>query len=496
MKKVLINRYLSLSRAAKLVGVKRGTLQKRIQAGELLTFEGDLSLEELLKAYPETEYSDDAMIDKTSRIKVTAVRKLLHEQPILPSAESLAARVNKLSAELNHTNALAGKYITLVDKVKSTLDNLQQSTAELDQLKNWLHTALNQPVAREATAELIANDNLLSLMTAHVRILPSGHDFFSEGSSSLLEGGLRSGLALNYACSNGNCGKCMARVVSGEVNKVSHHDFIISDEQKASGHILMCCNTAVTDVVLEAIEAHGANDIPSQTITAKVKKIIFPEENVALLHLKTPRTNRLRFLAGQYVLLGGNNIPAANHSVSSCPCDDMNLHFQIPRVAGSEFSEHVFNNMKSGDEVEINGPRGDFTLNEDSPRSLVFIVWHTGFAPIRSLVEHAMALDIAETIHVVWIAPGKKERYLSNLCRSWQDALDNFKYTSIDASMRPENADENAAIISRLTLELDELSDYDFYIAGNQPLIDACEAVLLNNGLAKDQLLSDLINHE
>jgi len=72
MKKVLINRYLSLSRAAKLVGVKRGTLQKRIQAGELVTFEGDLSLEELLKAYPQTEYSDDAMIEKTSFIKATA----------------------------------------------------------------------------------------------------------------------------------------------------------------------------------------------------------------------------------------------------------------------------------------------------------------------------------------------------------------------------------------------------------------------------------------
>ena len=496
MKKVLINRYLSLSRAAKLVGVKRGTLQKRIQAGELITFEGDLSLEELLKAYPQTEYSDDAMIDKTSRIKATAVRKLLHEEPILPSAEVLGARVNKLSTELNHANAIADKYISLMDEVKSRLDRLQQTTTELDQLKNWLYAALEKPVAQEAATSLIADDNLLSLMTAHVRILPSGHDFFSEGSSSLLEGGLRSGLALNYACSNGNCGQCMARVVSGEVSKTSHHDYIISDELKASGHVLMCCNTAVTDVVLEALEAHSASDIPQQKITARVKKVAFPEENVALLHLKTPRTNRLRFLAGQYVLLGGNNTPAANHSVSSCPCDDMNLHFQIPRIAGNEFSDHVFNTLKNGDEVEINGPRGEFTLDENSPRSLVFIVWHTGFAPIRSLVEHAMALETAETIHVVWIAPSTKERYLSNLCRSWQDALDNFIYTSIDAEMKPETAGKNTAIISKLTLNLDDLADYDFYIAGNQPLIDACETVLINNGLPREQLVSDLIKHD
>jgi len=101
-------------------------------------------------------------------------------------------------------------------------------------------------------------------MTAHVRILPSGHDFFSEGNSNLLEAGLRSGLALNYGCSNGNCGECLARVVSGEVQNIQPHDYKISDAKKASGHVLMCCNTAVTDVVLEAPEAHGASEIPQQ----------------------------------------------------------------------------------------------------------------------------------------------------------------------------------------------------------------------------------------
>jgi NAD(P)H-flavin reductase len=51
--------------------------------------------------------------------------------------------------------------------------------------------------------------------------------------------------------------------------------------------------------------------------------------NVALIHLKTPRTKRLRFLAGQHVKLGGNGIPLASHPVGSCPCDDMHLHFFI-----------------------------------------------------------------------------------------------------------------------------------------------------------------------
>jgi len=47
-------RLITLSRAARLVGVKRGVLQKRIREGELRTFEGELLLSELLHAYPQT----------------------------------------------------------------------------------------------------------------------------------------------------------------------------------------------------------------------------------------------------------------------------------------------------------------------------------------------------------------------------------------------------------------------------------------------------------
>ena len=43
-----------------------------------------------------------------------------------------------------------------------------------------------------------------------------------------------------------------------------------------------------------------------------------------LLHLQTPRTNRLRFLAGQSVTLfggAGDNDAQALYPIASCPCD-------------------------------------------------------------------------------------------------------------------------------------------------------------------------------
>jgi len=311
-------------------------------------------------------------------------------------------------------------------------------------------------------------------MAKNIKILPSGHEFVSEGNSTLLEAGLHAGLALNYACSNGNCGECLAKIISGEVQKVRHHDYIINESQRANGNVLMCCNTASTDVILEAPEALSSSEIPQQQITAKVRSIEIVNDNVALLHLKTPRTNRLRFLAGQHVQLGGNNMPTGTQPISSCPCDDMNLHFQVPALDGDELSDYIFKQLKKGDPVEINGPGGDFVLDENSPRPLVFIAWRTGFGPIRSLIEHAMALETTQSMQLVWITDSKEDRYQDNLCRSWQDAFDNFFYVPVDNDGGDVGLSA-ASTLRLLNIKTEELPNYDFYVAGNEALLNACQ---------------------
>jgi len=303
-------------------------------------------------------------------------------------------------------------------------------------------------------------------MQSQVTILPSGKTFPCEGNSTLLEAGLRHGLALGYGCSNGNCGECVAKVVSGQVRKVSHHDYVISAEKRMSGHVLMCCNTAATDLVLEAPEAHGSAEIPQQELTARVRNIEIVSGDVALLHLKTPRTQRLRFLAGQQVRLECEGVDPVAYPIGSCPCDDMNLHFQLPRLPDDAFSEHVFTRLGKGDQVKITGPVGDFVLDEDSSRPLVFIAWHTGFAPVRSLVEHAMALDFAGSIQLAWITRAAHDRYQDNLCRSWQDAFDNFQYLPLDADPR-DGSINTASVLGSLNIDPKNREKYAFYVAGD-----------------------------
>jgi CDP-4-dehydro-6-deoxyglucose reductase len=483
-------RLITLSRAARLVGVKRGALQKKIRAGELRTFEGELLLSDLLHAYPQAQVEDTTMLERVEQIMEQAVNKIVRPPDDAPDTHTQAARVLALGQELARARHEARRYAGLVEALKDKFRELAPEDATLhdeafSKLSDWFFQALETDYpADEASDDIIAKEAFLRVMAAQIRILPSGHEFFIEGADSILEAGLRSGLALNYGCSSGNCGQCKAKVVSGQVKKICPHDYVLTETEKGLGYILTCSNTAVTDVVLEADEALGTRDIPHQEIDIRIKKVERPDDRVLILHAKTPRTNRLRFLAGQYLSLATDGLPALDCSIASCPCDDMNLQFHLPVVSGNPFIEHLLNNNRHNNVISIKGPRGEFVLNEESPRSLLFIACNAGFGPVKSLIEHAMALDIAEHIHVYWIVTAGNSHYLGNLCRSWADALDNFHYTALATDS--ETGVE--ALLPNIIGDLDDLMSYDCYACVPAPLVETLETSLCKYGLPGKQL--------
>lgn len=405
----------------------------------------------------------------------------------MPDTDALAARILALGQELATARHEARRLAGVVNGLQRQFDTF--SSAEhtdadpFSTLRDWFEQALADASQHNDDGEIVAREAFLRVMAAQVRLLPSGHEFFIEGSDSILEAGLRGGLALNYGCSSGNCGLCKARVVSGQVKKIQPHDYALTETEKGLGYILTCSNTAVTDVVLEADEALGSQDIPDQEIDVRIKKIDRPDDRVIILHARTPRTSRLRFLAGQYLLLELDNGVKQDCAIASCPCDDMNLQFHVPAIAGNPFAEQLASTRQNGT-IAIRGPSGNFILNEDSPHSLVFIAVNAGFGPIKSLIEHAMALDIAEDIHLYWITTAGNSHYLGNLCRSWDDALDNFHYTALATDDRTPVE----GLLPGIAGDFDSLASNDFYVCAPGPLLDAMETYLHGAGLPRTQL--------
>jgi len=54
-----MSHYLPLARVARLVGVTRSTLQRMIRDGEMMTFDGQIELDELLRVFPNIKWQAD-----------------------------------------------------------------------------------------------------------------------------------------------------------------------------------------------------------------------------------------------------------------------------------------------------------------------------------------------------------------------------------------------------------------------------------------------------
>ena len=66
---------------------------------------------------------------------------------------------------------------------------------------------------------------------------------------SILDAALAAGERLPYACRNGECGSCVARLASGAV---AHPDgTVLTDSQRNRGFILLCMVAPTTDCVVE-----------------------------------------------------------------------------------------------------------------------------------------------------------------------------------------------------------------------------------------------------
>lgn len=314
---------------------------------------------------------------------------------------------------------------------------------------------------------------------------PSQHSFPVNGADTLLEAGLRAGLAMNYGCSSGNCGLCKARVVSGQVEKVRHQDYVLSEAEKTQGCILLCSHTAASDVVIEATEASLAAEIQFQEIDARVKEIKPLTDKVMLLHLQTPRSNRLRFLAGQSVALSIGDI-ASDYAIASCPCDDRNLQFHVRDIPDNEFAQQVFHRLRANETVTVYGPVGDFVLRPDSTRPLLMLACNSGFAPIKSLVEHAMSLEVADSLHLYWLATVQGGHYMSNWCRAWADALDNFHYRELFAeNLQDPNPRQ---VLAQVLADHLDITQFDIYVSGPMRFVQQARVALLQAGVAAGQL--------
>ena len=327
-----------------------------------------------------------------------------------------------------------------------------------------------------------------------VRLEPSGHTFTVAPGETLLEAALRQNIGLPYGCRNGACGACKGVLRSGELEYGEYQERALHPSEKAAGKALTCCTRPLTDIVFEVRELAGAKDLAIRTLPARVERIEKIADEVAILYLKLPASERLQFLAGQYIDVLMKDGKRRSFSLANAPHDDGFLQLHVRKTAGGAFSRYVFEEMKERAILRFEGPLGTFFLREDSDKPMVFVAGGTGFAPIKAMIEHALHHGVDRQMVLYWGARSRRDLYLADLPSTWQREHPNFTYIPVLSEPLPEDRWQGrTGLVHQAALDdFESLAGFQVYACGAPGMTDIAKQTFVEErGLPEDEFYCD-----
>lgn len=314
-------------------------------------------------------------------------------------------------------------------------------------------------------------------MTFQVTVQPSGRQFNCEDGETVLTAAIRNGVGLPYGCKNGACGTCKGKIVAGSVTHGKHQDKALSATEEESGGSLFCCATPHGDLVIEAREVLGAGEFPIKKLPSRVAKVERVTDDVTIISLQLPASERLQYFAGQYIEFLLKDGKRRSYSMANAPHLDETITLHIRHMPGGLFTDHVFKAMKERDILRFEGPLGSFFLREESTKPIVFVASGTGFAPIKAIIEHAAYEKTERPMVLYWGGRRPKDLYMHALCEEWARTLPHFKYVPVMSEALPEDGwSGRTGFVHRAVMEdFPDLSQHQVYACGVPVMVDAAK---------------------
>lgn len=137
---------IAVSKAARLLGISRGDLNRRLLAADIATFEGDVDLEQVKCIAPTLKLDGGGMLEERVRYLRDTLSKPQRGDTVVAKRD-LKAEIRHLSAELIVESQMAGHYRDILEDVGRKLGEMQtapnpETRAAAFELCQWLRARI------------------------------------------------------------------------------------------------------------------------------------------------------------------------------------------------------------------------------------------------------------------------------------------------------------------------------------------------------------------
>ena len=313
-----------------------------------------------------------------------------------------------------------------------------------------------------------------------------------ETGQSVLEACLAAGLPMPYNCRSGECAECRAVLLSGSVDESPGADpAVFTDADRRKGRILTCLCAPASDLSLEIVLRDGTSAPRIEHVSAIVGRIERVSASVVQVALDCPR--EIAYRAGQYFeWIVPGIAPNRYFSAATAP-GRAELVFDVRLYPGGAVGGYVQSALRAGQPLEIAGPYGHFGFTANDHRPAICVAGGTGLAPIKAMIEGALARKSGRRIRLLYGARSRDDLYDIRLLDAWAARPGEFSY-AIALSAEPQDSDWTGPRGTVSELLADTVYDgfgAEAFLCGPPPMIDAAMPVLEDIGLEPDDIHAD-----
>ncbi len=211
------------------------------------------------------------------------------------------------------------------------------------------------------------------------------------------------------------------------------------------------------------------------------------------------------FVPGQFLVIrlplkNGTHL-LRNYSLSG-DCNDLS-HLRIsvkrepapadqPQLPPGQGSNYLHDHVQVGDLLDVAGPAGEFVLDEQSERPVVLLSGGVGLTPMLSML-HQLSRHSTRTVHFIHACENGAVHAFRDEVRQLATRRPGINvhvcYRSPSADDQAGQAYHSQGLINRDTLQaLLPLDDYEVYLCGPQPFMQANWRLLRDLGIDRQRI--------
>jgi phenol hydroxylase P5 protein len=329
-------------------------------------------------------------------------------------------------------------------------------------------------------------------MSFQVAIEPAGHTITCRSNQTLLDACIQAGVPATYNCRSGECGECIAKLLSGEISELPGADpAVFDDAQRALGQILLCMCFPRSQIKVDVPLNSDRPALRPQLVDVTVRAIERVTPTIHRVSLATP--GPVEYRAGQCLeWLLPDVAPNRTYSAANRPGSN-HIDFHVKIYPGGKVGEYLERRLGIGQAMQIFGPFGQFALSQSDWRPSLCVAGGTGLAPIHALLDEAFAHNDKRPIRFYFGARNQDELYCLDDLHGWADKVPSFRFIPV-LSDEPANSNwtgERGLVTDVVAREIDDPFGLEAYVCGPPAMIDAAVAVLEAAGLLPNDIHTD-----